>query len=201
MERDFENTEDPRVGLVVAKTSIVSNSGIEIDYLNPTEDMFRIEDIATGLSNIARFTGQTIFHYSVAQHSVLGSRKFKAPWKAMGFLFHDAHEAYMQDLPSPLKALLPRYKEIAANMQRVIEQKFGVHETMTIHHDEMKEVDYRLYTTERRDLHPWYDISKYPNHPPYDDVTIVPMDPKVALFSFMRRFRQLKKKMQEVAYA
>jgi len=201
MERNLENIEDERVDLVVAKTSIMSNSGIKIDYLSPTEDMFRIQDIATGLSNVARFTGQTSWHYSVSQHSVLGSRKFKDPWKAMGFLLHDAHEAYMQDLPSPLKALLPRYKEIAANMQRVIEQKFGIHETMTIHHDEMKEVDYRIYTTERRDLHPWYDISKYTNHPPYDDVTIFPMDSKMAMFSFMKRFKQLKKKMQEVSYA
>jgi 5'-deoxynucleotidase YfbR-like HD superfamily hydrolase len=40
-------------------------------------------------------------------------------------LMHDASEAYLLDIPRPIKHRLPAYKEIERNLMLVIAQKFG----------------------------------------------------------------------------
>lgn len=51
-----------------------------------------IHDIAWGLSNICRFSGQTVRHYSVAEHSINVSEALDTPWSRMLGLLHDATE-------------------------------------------------------------------------------------------------------------
>ena len=45
---------------------------------------------------------------------------------AKGALFHDASEAYMRDIPSPLKSLLPDYVKIEHSVQYGIHKKFNL---------------------------------------------------------------------------
>jgi len=80
-------------------------SGKKFSYQFATADDIDIEDIANALSNICRFAGHLPEFYSVAQHSVLVSQ-IVPPEFAFEALMHDAAEAYCQDIPAPLKALL-----------------------------------------------------------------------------------------------
>src|SRR5262245_14828098 len=73
--------------------TIMLYSGAWFDFLAPSESAFTIEDIAHGLSNICRYSGQCKRFYSVAEHSLLVSEV------AEGFefaaLLHDAAEAFI----------------------------------------------------------------------------------------------------------
>ena len=99
-------------------------SGLYVDVFNPRPDMFIIEDIAIGLSRKYRFGGHTHNPITVAEHSVrvaLGcSRRNR-----LAALLHDASEAYLSDIPSPIKNHLPEYVEIENKVMLCIAEKFG----------------------------------------------------------------------------
>lgn len=102
---------------------IQTRSGIRFDLLEPTVDMVDILDIAHALSNICRYTGHVRFPYSVAQHSVLVSDQLPPELRLQGLL-HDATEAYVGDVATPLKRLLPDYERIEARIWGVIAARF-----------------------------------------------------------------------------
>ena len=106
------------------KNCIRTNSGLYINVFDPTPEMLSIEDIAHGLSRQPRFAGHLERHYSVAQHSIL-SAEFASDKNKMAALLHDASEAFMLDMPTPIKAMLPDYKIYEDNLMRVIATKFG----------------------------------------------------------------------------
>ncbi|NIR14780.1 MAG: HD family hydrolase, partial [Desulfobacterales bacterium] len=70
----------------------------------PGPEQICIEDIAQSLSMICRFNGHISEFYSVAQHSVLVSRLVPEGFELEGLL-HDATEAYVGDMPSPIKRM------------------------------------------------------------------------------------------------
>lgn len=101
-------------------------SGHLVDIRNPREDVIDISDIANGLSLICRFMGQIYRFYSVAQHSILVMH-LAPPELQREALLHDAAEAYLGDVISPLKHLLgAAYKTLEHNFETVIAQKFGL---------------------------------------------------------------------------
>ncbi len=84
-----------------------------------------LEDIAHALANTCRFGGHTKTFYSVAEHAVLVSRRveevFDIRWLAMAALHHDDAEAYLLDVPRPMKPLLePEYAHLTKRMNRAI---------------------------------------------------------------------------------
>ncbi len=81
-----------------------AHSGKPIDLLHPDLDTILIEDIAHALSKICRYTGHTTGNdiYSVAQHSCLVAGMLPDHLKFQG-LMHDAHEAYIGDISTPVK--------------------------------------------------------------------------------------------------
>lgn len=118
--------------------------------LNPNMDDVCIEDIAHALSNQCRFTGHSNSFYSIAQHSVLVS--YLCDHKdALYGLLHDASEAYICDLSSPLKrsGLFENYKNFEKTLQSIIYKKFGLSEQEPV---SVKEADVRMLYTEARDL-------------------------------------------------
>jgi hypothetical protein len=83
-------------------SSIVTASGKFFHPSNPDYKKIDILDIAHVLSRQTRFSGHTSGFWSVANHSILVSR-LVAPEYALTALLHDAAEAYLVDLPSPVK--------------------------------------------------------------------------------------------------
>jgi hypothetical protein len=175
---------------------ILTASGRYFDFLNPSPDSIDITDIATALSRMPRFTGHTKEFYSVAQHSVAVSR-LVPPEHALAGLLHDASEAYMGDLASPLKQLVPDYKAIEKRVERAICQRFGLAFPLD---PCIKKADLTMLVTERRDLMPrplpenggtdavaWSDfrgIATLAGH-------VRPMTSEQAYRWFLRRFHEL----------
>ncbi|HQP24038.1 MAG TPA: hypothetical protein PLP16_02645, partial [Smithellaceae bacterium] len=79
-------------------------SGIAFDLLDPKPEMILVEDIVHSLSLINRFNGAAKFPYSVAQHSLYVAGLLPPELKLQGLL-HDAPEAYVGDMVSPLKKI------------------------------------------------------------------------------------------------
>lgn len=164
-------------------------SGKHFHYTNATVDDIEIEDIATALSHICRFTGHLPEFYSVAQHSVLCSQ-LVPPEFAFEALMHDAAEAYCQDIPAPLKALLPDYQRIETFVDGLIRFKYELPLTQSA---VVKYADMTMLATERRDLD-IDDGTEWPvleGIPTSDMIQIVPLRPGQAFGLFMTRFNEL----------
>ena len=73
--------------------------------LEPLAEDVRIEDIAHGLAHSFRFAGQALRGYTVAQHSIAVSCRVPAE-DALWGLLHDAAEAYLCDVPRPIKQVM-----------------------------------------------------------------------------------------------
>lgn len=93
--------------------------------LDPRPEDIDIEDIAHALSHLCRYGGHCNKFYSVAQHSIHVAEALPDDIKLWGLL-HDATEAYLVDVPRPIKSLLPQYKDIEANIWDAIKLKFGL---------------------------------------------------------------------------
>lgn len=133
-------------------TSIRLLSGGYLDLANPQQGNFRIDDIATSLANTSRFTGQLVKFYSVAEHcvhclSIAGQLDFTAK-ERRAVLMHDAAEAYVGDVSSPLKRLLPNYKHVEESIQIAINHQFGITTNRRIH-NRVKRVDLLMLKVEK----------------------------------------------------
>lgn len=124
---------------------ILLQSGEFYDYENLSSNKFTVHDIALSLSNICRYGGQVDEHYSVAQHSVLCSMYVKEDDQQLAALMHDAAEAFLGDIPTPLKNMLPEYKKIEARHEADIFRRLGLEYPM---HPSVKAVDRRAMATE-----------------------------------------------------
>ena len=112
-----------------------------------------IEDIAHHLSLLCRFNGGCREFYSVAQHSVHVAQLLPDRLKLHGLL-HDAPEAYLGDMVSPLKALLSAYRHIEGLLWPVICRKFKLPKLKAADRRAVKTADGVLLATEWRDLMP-----------------------------------------------
>lgn len=104
--------------------NIITHSGLEFDLFDIKEECIRIEDISYGLSNIARFSGQVPF-YSVARHSIYVAKSLPKDLRLSGLL-HDASEAYIGDVISPIKKIMKEYIDLEAKMMKAISKKWNL---------------------------------------------------------------------------
>lgn len=133
------------------KPTITTHSGLTLDFVDPKFDQIHIQDIAAGLARECRFIGQLKDpddFYSVAEHC-LAISYYVPPEFALEALLHDASEAYMADLSTPLKMLLPEYKAIERRLQGVINHKYLGHSGNS---NVVKNADYELLCFEQRAL-------------------------------------------------
>lgn len=121
-----------------------------------------IEDIAHALARQCRFAGHvTVPHYSVAEHSVRASWIVPMPL-ALAALLHDAAEAYVVDVPRPIKGVLGSvYRDLERGVAAAIGLRFGV-ELVNLH-PEVKFADEVMLATEARDVmaeppRPWHPM-------------------------------------------
>ncbi len=110
-------------------------SGRRLDLLNPASDDIEAEDIAHGLSRVARWNGQTKgpHAFSVAQHSLLVEAIFSALAPSasredrLAALLHDAPEYVVGDMISPFKAVIGGdYKAVEARLLVAIHNRFNL---------------------------------------------------------------------------
>jgi hypothetical protein len=139
----------------MTKGWIQTFTGRKFFPLAPRVDDIDIHDIAHALANCCRFTGHCRSFYSVAQHSVLASVLVEtvnasAPSQLqLWALMHDASEAYLCDLASPVKRQINGYADAEAALMKLIAKRFGLPWPMPA---AVKTVDRRLVVTEKRDL-------------------------------------------------
>lgn len=161
-------------------------SGNKVYFLHPEPDQITIEDIAEGLSKICRFYGHCKF-YSVAEHSVRVSRILPPNLKLAGLL-HDGSEAFIGDIHSFLKQLIPQYKIIEHNFEKVIAERFGLEYPNP---SAVKIADLTLLTTEKRDLKKHSDWKDSLYLPLKEKIT--PWSSKEAKKEFLKEFKKLTK--------
>jgi 5'-deoxynucleotidase YfbR-like HD superfamily hydrolase len=110
-------------------------SGRRLDLLDPSPLDIEIEDIALGLSRVARWNGQTAGEHglSVAQHSLLVLDIVEATVREAGpdlrraALLHDASEFVTADLITPFKRVLgDTYKAVERRVQAAVHLRFGL---------------------------------------------------------------------------
>ena len=99
-------------------------NGHYFDVFDPNPENIEITDIAHSLSLLCRFAGHIKSFYSVAEHSIWVAEKVSKT-HALQALLHDASEAYLIDLPKPIKDEIPQYLEIEDKLMKIIGKKFG----------------------------------------------------------------------------
>ena len=119
-------TEEPKV-FVPTGNWIQTFTGGRFYPTDPQVDDVKIRDIAHALSNQCRFAGHTRKFYSIAQHCYLVSQVCD-PADALDGLLHDAAEAYMCDMPRPIKYSpgLEGFKELEKKIEAVIQKRFDL---------------------------------------------------------------------------
>lgn len=175
--------------------------------LSPDPAKIHIKDIAHGLAGRFRFSGQSRDWYTVAQHSVEVSRRVP-PEDALWGLLHDAAEAYLPDIPRPIKdrfhvsvddnwgvnqiygrvhwVILP-FQAVEQHLLEAVAQRFGL--TMPIPAS-VWDADDRELARERRDLFdggPAWPGLKEPYPQP-----LVALAPREAEALFLARFEELQ---------
>lgn len=110
-------------------------SGRRLDLLNPQPEDVEAEDIALGLSRVARWNGQTkgAHSFSVAQHSLLVESIFNSlnpeahKNDRLAALLHDAPEYVVGDMISPFKAVIGGdYKAVEKRLLVAIHKRFNI---------------------------------------------------------------------------
>lgn len=121
-------------------------SGLWFDFDDPRPEQISLTDIAGALSQTNRFGGHTPWPYSVAEHACLVRRlviEDGHPELALAALHHDSHEAYIGDLPTPLKNALERagvYRPLVASIDLAIGAALDV-DALEFHHSAVVAAD------------------------------------------------------------
>lgn len=131
-------------------TWIRTAHGRKFDFAKFSPADIHIDDIAHALALQCRYNGQCSVFYSVAEHSSFVA-SMVPPEARLEALLHDAAEAYLGDVVSPLKALLPDYRMYEARVDLAIRTRFDLpweaHPAVTV-------ADRTALDLEMRDLFP-----------------------------------------------
>ena len=179
-------------------------SGRRLDLLDPSPLDVEIEDIALGLSRVARWNGQTTGRhgFSVAQHSLLvvdlvaAGRPPASDRMLLAALLHDAGEYVTSDLITPFKAAVgPAYKDVERRLERAVYLRFGLPAELPANwRRRIKRADKVAAFVEATAL-AGFTVAEarrvlgFRGHAPAID--LVPQPPEAVRASFLRRFRLL----------
>ena len=130
--------------------TICTYTGRSVRPLNARVGDICIEDIAHALSLQCRFGGHTKRFYSVAEHSIYVAGMVPKEQR-LAALLHDAAEAYLVDLPRPLKVLpeFAAYRQAEEHLMAVIGKCFGFDPALTF---EIHDADQAMCAQEMREL-------------------------------------------------
>lgn len=197
MSHSLERERRSHADYVPAGPWLQTSTGRKVSLREPRVEDISIRDIAAHLAKLCRFSGATDLFFSVAQHCVLVSEMFVSPVEATYALLHDAHEAYIGDISSPMKAALvvdghlDRVALMADRFDHVIRLAVGINPEMPygleqfLHHADRVQL-----ATELRDLVPGNTKGWGPLPDPRPR-PIVPLRWDKAEELFLRRWREL----------
>lgn len=141
-------------------TWMLTSTGAVVDLRYIAQDSISLPDIAHHLSQINRYTGACKRPYSVAEHSLLVCELIEIagetdPSVRLAALMHDAHEAYTQDLSSPMKQLLGDvWHDEECRIQYQVLKRFGLLTAYTAARQCIDDADLTALSTERQRLLP-----------------------------------------------
>ena len=153
----------------------------------PQPELFDIRDIAHSLSMLCRYNGHCQQFYSVADHSVRVSLACP-PGAAMWGLLHDLGEAYLGDMPRPIKIFFPDYADFEDRLLRAAAEAFELPWPMP---PEVRRADDTLLLTEMRDLMVPVPDARVVGVEPLDE-TVVPLSQAEAEQAFLGRYEELR---------
>jgi len=143
--------------------------------LDPNRADTHPDDLAWALGNKCRFTGYCDKFYSVAQHCVLIARKFRRKALRQWALLHDAAEAYLPDVATPIKWAFYARSPVSRHIVPFTELEDDILFRVLGQHSPhlswpmpgpVKLADRRMVVTEKRDLF----AGTSPAWPAYSDV-------------------------------
>lgn len=184
--RDYPQSDTPRKG-----NWLMTSTGKKYFPIDPRPEDVDIYDVAHHLSLLCRFTGACNRFYSVAEHSVLVSElvELHSPEHALIGLLHDATEAYLGDVGTPLKRHLPEYMAIEDENWKVVADRFGLPYEMPAC---IKDADVAVFHAEcdalgitRR------DFGVVPPAPAPKGVNVFGLTPRAAEELFLLRYQEL----------
>lgn len=170
--------------MICPPNSIQTYTGIWFTPLDPKVQDIDIRDIAHALSNMCRYAGHVRKFLSVAEHCVYASYLVD-PEDALEALLHDGTEAYLVDVPRPVKYMLPEYILYENALQRAMDQRFS----LKPHTKQLKYVDTQLLVTESAQL--FYTGIVVEDIPPLANFKIECWNPGYAEAMFLNRFYEL----------
>jgi len=179
---------------------IHTSTGRLINPLEPEPDNIDIRDIAHALAMQVRWNGHARDFYSVAEHCVRVSMICPAKDALYGLL-HDAPEAYLSDVPGPIKKAegFAFYREAEARLMATIAKRFGLPERIPA---SVHRADAILLHTEARDLFPSDHNKEWVDMALTQPRRIAPLQsPKAAEAWFMERFKALERRRAKEAAA
>lgn len=104
------------------------SGGIEVNLLNPDLSGVSLDRIAWSLAGIRRTVGHSPMPKSVAEHCVAVSKSCSTVRAARLGLFHDAAEAFIGDIPTPVKHMSPEIIKLEKSIQKAIFTRYGISE-------------------------------------------------------------------------
>ncbi len=203
---------------------ITTHSGRMFWPLNPKPSHVLLEDIVHALSNSCRFNGHTGVHYSVLQHSchvadlvgdsmkekkrasnnVLYTSPLSVPSATLTALFHDAGEAYLPDIASPIKSrfyvtitepstgepTIQRFSDIENRILFVISEALSLPLRFDRFEHFVTKADTQMLAAELTQL-----MNRDPREcgieTPAAEIEIIPWSPARAVEEFMNRYQSL----------
>lgn len=154
--------------------------------LDPCQHEIDIVDIAHALSMQCRYAGHCLRFYSVAEHSVHLAR-YVSPPNRLWALLHDASEAYLVDVPRPVKPFLTGYREAERRVMEAVCGRFGLDAAMPA---EVHEADNRIIGDERANLSAC--VAEWDSPPVPLGIELAYWTPEEAERAFLDMFRMLR---------
>lgn len=176
-------------------------TGKLVDPVNLQLDDIEIADIAHSLSQICRYNGHGAFVLSVAQHSVAMSALVPAIMQQAGIisdpieyqmiaavcLMHDSCEAYLSDIPTPLKIAISYPEQIENHTLQIIFEKYGL---VFEEYERIKIFDKRICENEKDAL--WPGMTRTPtSYLPLPGYKVVPWTSQYAEKCFLATFKDV----------
>ena len=173
----MNDMSNPPTGPAVKGDWMLAKSGQRVDLWDIAPEQIKIEDIAWHLTGVMRFTGAGERNISVAEHSLRVHQMVKdaggSPVAQLWALMHDAHEAYVGDVSTPLKRTIAEVagknviKAIEARLDLAITKAFDLPKPTDADTSLVKLADYWAMAFEKERLLPdhkdWsFDLSKSP---------------------------------------